>query len=110
MYMILISLQLEHSLSLPPSFSDYFTLNKINNYDTRSTNKIHVLKQEQRQETWPLDIYSGTFLWNSLHETITQCKSLTFISQQAKKKLLLFAQLDTGWVHFSNTLYYCLLN
>lgn len=43
-----------------------------------------------------IDIYSGTFLWNSLHETITQCKSLTFISQQAKKKLLLFAQLDTS--------------
>ena len=68
---------LNQSFSLPSQFLQYFSYNKdVHHYNTRNAAKIHIKKVRTTTRKLTLK-HSGSILWNSLNNSITQSHSLS---------------------------------
>jgi hypothetical protein len=68
---------LNQSFSLPSLFLQYFSYNKdVHHYNTRHAAKIHIKKVRNTTRKLTLK-HSGSILWNSLNNCITQSHSLS---------------------------------
>ena len=72
------------SNNLPPSFNDFFCLNKdVHQYNTRSSSNIHKIQARTNYQKYSVK-YKGVSICNNLPQSVKEIKTFSLSGQKIK--------------------------
>ena len=78
-----------YHMLLPQTLQNYFSLNRNDRYNTRQTCNFQQKFVRTRQKQLCIS-YSGVKLWNSLDDTLKNCKTIDLFKKKYKNSLLMY--------------------